>query len=371
VPHQDTLNRLLSGIEVEEIEQALLDLVQRLIRNKKFSNYLISRHYPIAVDGSQKLVRDRCGAEQWLERQVPCVAEDGSAATRPQYYVYVLEASLAFANAVTIPLMSEFLDYTEGDQEKNKQDCELKAFRRLAGRLKSCFPRLPILVLLDGLYPNGPVMELCLQNHWQFMIVLQDDSLPSVWEEVEGLGKLQIHNHLERTWGNRKQRFSWVNDIEYWYGENGRKKLILHVVICQETWEEVDPETAAIVQRQSRHVWISSEPLSRQNVHERCNLAARHRWGIESSFLVEKRHGYNYEHCFSHNWEAMRGYHFLMRLGHLINILAQKTKYLAGLVRRRGMQGMIRFILETCTAPWLDAERIRTLLRSPCQLRLE
>ena len=53
------------------------------------------------------------------------------------------------------------------------------------------FPRLPILVLLDGLYPNGPVMELCRLYHWQFMIVLQDDALPSVWEEVRGLGQLQ------------------------------------------------------------------------------------------------------------------------------------------------------------------------------------
>jgi hypothetical protein len=272
---------------------------------------------------------------------------------------------------MTIPLMSEFLDYTEGDQQRNKQDCELKAFRRLAGRLKSCFPRLPILVLLDGLYPNGPVMQLCRQYHWQYMIVLQDDSLPSVWEEVEGLGKLQVNNHLERTWGNRRQRFRWVNDIEYRYGDTERKKQIVHVVICQETWEEVDSETALIVQKQSRHAWISSEPLSYQNVHERCNLGARHRWGIESSFLVEKHQGYQYEHCFSLNWNAMRGYHFLMRIGHLINILAQKTKYLAGLVRRRGVRGMIRFLVETCTGPWLDAERIHASLASPCQIRLE
>lgn len=371
VPHQDTLNRLLSGIEVEEIETTLVELVQRFIRNKKFCSYLVSQHYPIAVDGSQKLARDWCGAEQWLERQVQCTEEDGTAGTRPQYYVYVLEASLAFANGMTIPLMSEFLNYMEGDQQRNKQDCELKAFRRLAERLKGCFPRLPILVLLDGLYPSGPVMEICRHYRWQYMIVLQDGSLPSVWEEVGGLGKLQVNNHLERSWGNRKQRFRWVNDIEYRYGDTGRKKQIVHVVICRETWEEVNSKAATIAQKQSRHAWISSEPLSRQNVHERCNLGARHRWGIETSFLVEKHHGYCYEHCFSYNWSAMKGYHFLMRLGHLINILAQKTEYLSGLVRRKGVRGMIRFLLETCTGPWLDAERIRASLASPCQLRLE
>ena len=371
IPHQDTLNRLLSGISVDKIGEVLIELIQRFIRNKKFCRYLISQHYPIAVDGSQKLGRDWCGAEQWLERQVQYTDEDGTVGTRPQYYVYVLEASLAFTNGMTIPLMTEFLDYTEGDQQRNKQDCELKAFHRLAARLKRHFPRLPVLLLLDGLYPNGPVMQLCRQYHWQYMIVLQDDSLPSVWEEVEGLGKLQVNNHLERIWGNRKQHFHWVNDIEYRYGNTGRNRLILHVVICQETWEEFDSKTAAIVQKQSRHVWISSTRLSQQNVHELCNLGARHRWGIESSFLVEKCHGYNYEHCFSYNWNAMKGYHFLMRLGHLINILAQRTEYLAGLVHQRGVRGLIRFLLETFVGPWLHAENVRALLDSPCQLRLE
>jgi hypothetical protein len=203
------------------------------------------------------------------------------------------------------------------------------------------------------------------------MIVLQDGNLPSVWEEVEGLRKLQARNCLDRTWGNRKQHFWWVNDIEYRFGDKERKKQIVHVVVCQESWEEVDLESAQIVTKRSKHAWLSSESLSRQNVHERCNLGARHRWGIESNFLVEKRHGYEYEHCFSHNWNAMKGYHFLMRLGHLINILAQNTELLAKLVCQRGTRGLIRFLRETCSGPWLDAERIRVLLASPFQLRLE
>jgi hypothetical protein len=125
------------------------------------------------------------------------------------------------------------------------------------------------------------------------------------------------------------------------------------------------------VAKSSRHAWISSCSLSRQNIHERCNLGARHRWGIENSFLVEKHHGYQYAHCFSHNWQAMKGYHFLMQLGRLINILAQSTAYLAKLVRRMGVRDLIQFLKETCRAPWLDAGRIRALLVSTHQLRLE
>jgi DDE family transposase len=370
LPHQDTLNRLLARIEVDEIEATLIALIQRFIRKKKFYRYLVSNCYPVAIDGSQKLVRDWLWNEECLERQVPSRREEGSTGTKTEYYVYVLEANLAFANGLTIPLLSEFLSYSAGDQERNKQDCELKAFYRLAQRLKDAFPRLPVLVLLDGLYANGPVMELCRQYHWQFMIVLQDDSLPSVWEEVRGLGQLQRGNHLERNWGNRQQHFQWVNQIEYRYGDHERKKQILHVVICQEHWEEVAKDSPALVQKTSRHAWISSQPLSRENVHERCNLGARHRWGIESNFLVEKHQGYQYEHGFSHDWNALRGYHFLMRLGHLLNILVQNAARLARLVRGWGRRGLIEFLRETCSGPWLDVARIQRLLASPGQLRM-
>lgn len=271
---------------------------------------------------------------------------------------------------MTIPLFSEFLDYNAGDQGKDKQDCELKAFYRLAERLKEFFPRMPILLLLDGLYPSGPVMELCRRYHWQFMIVLQDDSLVSVWEEYRGLSQLERQNHLMQNWGNRKQRFRWVNRIEYLWGEQGRKKQIVHMVVCQESWEAIDEQSLAIVSKTTHHAWLSSAPLSRENVHERCNLGARHRWGIEEGILVQKRHGYGYEHGFSYNWEAMRGFHFLMQIAHLLNILVENSARLARMVRKRGLRGLIQFLRSTCSGPWLDTERIQHLLASPCQIRL-
>lgn len=371
LPHQDTLARLLARIEVNQIQESLIALIQQLIRNKKFSRYLIAHCYPIAIDGTQKLERGWLWSEPCLEREVQTKQEDGTVGSRSQYYVYVLEAKLAFVNGMTIPLLSEFLDYRKGDEQRSKQDCELKAFYRLAARLKEYFPRLPVLLLLDGLYANGPVLEMCCDNHWNFMIVLQDDSLPSVWEEFRGLEKLERQNRLQRKWGNRLQRFRWVNGIEYRYGEGERKKQILHVVVCEESWEEIDANSPAVVPKTARHAWISSVPLNRENVHERCNLGARYRWGIEEGILVEKHQGYQYEHSFSYNWEAMRGYHFLMQIAHLLNTLVQNSARLVRLVRNRGLRGLLQFLRTTCSGPWLDAERIRQLQASPYQMRLE
>jgi hypothetical protein len=365
IPHQDTLNRILSRIEVEDIQETHLQMIRRLIRNKKFERWLIAGRYPIAIDGTQKLVRRDQVSEEWLQRRINA----GTDKEYTQYYVYVLEASLAFANGLTLPMMSEFLNYAEGDTDNDKQDCELRAFKRMANRLKKAFPRLPIMVLLDGLYPNGPVFQTCRNNHWQFMIVLKDDSLPSVWEEFEGLKQLEPDQQANKNWGNRRQAFQWVNDIEYRFGPNQRCKQIVHLIVCEESWQELDKEGDPIEKR-SRHAWISSEPLNKVNLHERCNLGARHRWAIEEAILVEKHHGYSYEHLFSFDWNAMKGYHYLMHLGHALNVLAQYSEHLLAVVTAKGIRAFIKYIRESLLHPWLDPEQLRKRLRPKPQLRL-
>jgi hypothetical protein len=365
LPHADTLFRLLRDIDVEHIAQAHIELLRRLIRGKKFRRYLINNCYPIAIDGSQKFARDTLWDGNLSERTLG--KEDNR---HTQYFVYVLEASLAFHNGMVIPLFSEFLEYTKGDTDNNKQDCEQRAFHRLSKRLKQLFPRLPILLLLDGLYANGPVMARCRQYHWQFMIVLKDKDLPTVWREVEALKALQSENQLKRTWGKRRQHFFWVNAIDYEFTQAGRQCLSLHVVVCEESWEEVNDDGQVITQR-ARHAWISSRPLTRHNVHERCNLGARYRWGIEAGFLVEKHQGYHYEHAFALDWNAMKGYHYLMRMAHLFNTLARFSRHLSKFYRELGVRGVIVFIRQSCAAPWLDPERVRALLSQPFQLQLE
>jgi hypothetical protein len=366
LPHQDTLNRILSSIEVESIQDAHVAMIRRLIRNKKFNRWLIEGCYPIAIDGTQKHVRRDQVSVEWLQRRFN-VDKDNEFT---QYYVYVLEASLVFPNGLTLPLMTEFLNYTLGDTDNDKQDCETRAFHRLAQRLKSAFPRLKIMLLLDGLYPNGPVLQACRKYRWQFMIVLKDKSLPSVWEEYEGLKRLEPEQEANLIWGNRRQHFQWVNNIAYHYGNHQKKKQVVHLVVCEESWVEIDPETNASVNKSSRHAWLSSEPLNNSNLHQRCNLAARHRWGIEEAMLVEKHHGYQYEHCFSFNWNAMKGYHYLMHIGHMLNVLAHYSEALVEKVRQLGVRAFIRYIRETFLNPWFESERLKARLKPKPQLRL-
>ena len=61
----------------------------------------------------------------------------------------ILCAKLILPNGLCIPILTEWV---VNEEEYEKQDCELKAFKRLAKRLKKYFPRLPICILVDGLY---------------------------------------------------------------------------------------------------------------------------------------------------------------------------------------------------------------------------
>lgn len=248
----------------------------------------------------------------------------------------------------------------------------MKAFHRLAKRLKREFPKLPLTLLLDGLYANGPVMEICLKNKWKFMIVLKDGALPSVWQEAKGLMRLDTereHRH-ERTWQGRRQTFRWVNEIEYEYGfGKGKKVMTIHLVTCEESWEEID-KNGFVVMKTARHAWISSDPINRKNVHDHCNLAARKRWLHENNILKEKHQGYRYEHIFSHDWNAMQGYHYLMHIGRMLNEMALHSIYLTEHVKAVGVQSFIKKFRAAMTHRELDTERLRRLSEFPSQLRL-
>ena len=56
--------------------------------------------------------------------------------------------------------------------------------------------RLPLMelkVLLDGLYSDGSVLEICCSHNWDSMIVFQDKGLGNAWEDYEGLRRKEIY----------------------------------------------------------------------------------------------------------------------------------------------------------------------------------
>lgn len=99
-----------------------------------------------------------------------------------EYSTYVLEAKLVVGDMV-FSIGSEFVENGSKNMnnEEEKQDCERKAFARLAKKLKKEYPRLKILLSGDALYACKPVMDICKENGtnvWQYKF---NGSLAQKW----------------------------------------------------------------------------------------------------------------------------------------------------------------------------------------------
>ena len=335
LPHADTLARLLSGIGQDELETRYGKLLKEFITSKQF-RALHPGKLVVACDGTQKFAR----GYEWDER---ALSQNVGVEGRERHYVYLLESVLIMENGITLPLLTEFLENEAGEcvgsAAAKKQDCETKAFRRLAKRLVKLIGTGTAILLLDGIYASGPVISLCNSCGWDYMITLKEGSLPSVWEDFMGLQKMG-DNHLISDRCGRRQEYRWSNGHYYTYGNNNTR-LHLNVVTCTETWGEGHIRSGGRPERKrTRYAWLSSLKISEKNVIERCILG-RSRWRIENGFQVEKHRGYSYGHCFSYDWVAMRGFHCLMKYGVFINTLLLHSAELVDYASAGSNEGFI------------------------------
>lgn len=140
-------------------------------------------------------------------------------------------------------------------------------------------------------------------------------------------------------------------------------------MICEETWKEKRRSTGKTEEMHTRYTWISGRRVNKDNVFRRCTKMARFRWKIENNILVEKHQGYEYEHCFSYSWNAMVGYHYLMKIGSFLNVIAANSEILADKVQELGIDGFLRFVRLACSGSELKAERIKEVREGNFYLR--
>lgn len=131
------------------------------------------------------------------------------------YYHAVLEAKLVTVSGLALSVATEFIENTDInkdlDFEKQKQDCELKAFYRLAEKLKRSFPQLNICLVLDSLYAGKPTFDICEKYRFRYIITFKEGSMPETFKEFETLKKLSQENsaHLYKE-DELSQDYKWV-----------------------------------------------------------------------------------------------------------------------------------------------------------------
>lgn len=315
IPHGDTLNDAFKQCDPEDFQRVVCRMDKILIRKKVlYFSRILDKYFVVAVDGT--------GTVTYAQRHCPhCLTQTQN--DRTIYYHKVLEAKLVGPNGFAFSLMSEFIE-NPGEKPK-KQDCELKAFYRLAERLKLQFPRLPILLSLDGLFAGGPTFALCRRYGWKFMIVLKDDDLPSVNEEFEALSKLQPENRLVWHTGKQaqiKQAFRWADDIAY--ADSEKKEHTVSVIECLET--KPDKEGP---KKTTKFKWVTNYHVSGKNVTTLSNDGGRIRWKIENEgFNVQKTGGYELEHAYTNDPNSAKVFYLLLQIAHLLAQLLYKATLL-------------------------------------------
>lgn len=306
--HNDTLEYFSRKLAPDNLELLLGEMIQRLLRMKKLTDYrLFDSYYLVALDGTGNLTFKHDHCDRCLVRKT----KSGDL----RYYHSVLEAKLITENGLAFSLGTEFIENEKRIKkelnDKEKQDCELNASKRLLEKLKKKSPQLNICILGDGLYANQQMMKICKDNTWKYIITFKEGCIPNVYKEFESLKRFHKGNTKEISTKKVEQKFQWINDIDH----EGHK---VNIVECK----EMDKKTNKV----TTFCYITNFEITKNNVDTLVNKGGRLRWKIENEgFNMQKNGGYNLEHQYSSNETAIKNYYLFMQVAHIINQLVEKS----------------------------------------------
>jgi hypothetical protein len=347
VAHMDSVNKFLCQLPVCELEAIKRWMVSKLFERKTLHKYrLLDRWFVVAIDGTGVCSFDYEPFEGCPFKEY----ENG----KKVWTVYVLEAKIVCTNGFSISIDTEWV---KSKDEYDKQDCELKAFYRLEQTLKTDFPKLPICIAADGLYPNQNVFDICQKNNWMFIINLKDGCLRTLWEEIGLLRPLLGHkkqNNANKFIVNGTRQFFFINNLEY-------DRFELNWI---ETKESIRQNSNGLYFAHITNLKITSETANK------ISCAGRQRWNIENQgFDIQKNHGYNLCHKYSRkSFNAMANYYQCLQIAHLINQLTEKCKRTSELLSGSNnsiIDNMVAFMqLKT-----VSAKELAQISECNCQFR--
>ena len=291
LPHYVTENEYLERLDPDELQKVIHDMVYQMLRRKSFDDARFMKKWLIIIDGTQLYSGDRQINKKCLERHY----NKGTEQEKVNYHNDVLEAKIYLGSGLVCSICSEFIENNGEDaerqknmsEEERKQDCEIKAFKRLAKKLKKAFPRLPIILLMDSLYAAKPVLDLCKEYHWNYIIRFKDGRIPSIAQEYENIPEKNHVGHAE-----------YINEIDY----EGHKVNLLKY------WEETVEKGEV---KRKAFQWITDIKITQKNALKIAKVG-RLRWKIENEGFNRQKHWQtDITHACSWNEQALKN-HYLM-----------------------------------------------------------
>ena len=325
IPYDGTLAYFLERLPACELEWLCPEMVKRLIRMKVLDKERLLGHFVIAVDGSGMLKFKKRHCDHCLRQKI---------SGKTLYFHHVLEAKLITPSGLALSIATEFIENI--NLNASKQDCELKAFKRIQEKIKKTFPQLRICLLLDGLYANDPVFDICRKNNWRFITTFKKGSMPEIYREFSTLRRMLKDQREKESKRGIERTFAWVNDLPY-------KGHSLNV------FQEVETSKKG----RMNFVWLTNFKVNQFTVKTLAHKGGRLRWKIENEgFNIQKNGGYDLEHAYSKDNNAAKHFYFLLQVAHILDqlmvhgSLLQSFKSLLGSLRNlaRRLAEHIRYL---------------------------
>ena len=291
IPHCDTINDVFENIKIEELEKIRKYMINKMIRNKMLDRYKIrDKYYHIIVDGTGLATSRKKYNKNCLVKN----KADKNGKEYQEYSTYVLEAKLVVGEMV-FSIGSEFVE--NEDEKVTKQDCEINAFKRLAKKIKEEYPRLKIIIGADALYASKPIMDICKENGWKYIIRFKEGKIPTLYNEFKTV--------VEKENESKKANYEYVTKLDY-----------------QE--EKVNIIRYTDANKKTEFVYMTDLPISDKNIEETISVGRR-RWKIENEgFNIQKNRTFDIGHLYSKNQTAIKAHYIMIQIAHILRQLLEK-----------------------------------------------
>lgn len=290
IPHCDTINDVFKNVDIKEIEKIRKYMIVKMIRNKMLDKYKIrGQYYHVIVDGTGLATSKKKYNKNCLVKN----KTDKNGNEYQEYSTYVLEAKLVIGDMV-FSIGSEFIE--NEDENVDKQDCEIKAFKRLAEKIKKEYPRLRIIISGDALYASKPVIDICKEKGWKYIIRFKEGSIPTLYREFKTIVKTDNESS--------KKNYEYVTGIDY---QENKINIIKYVEGKKNT----------------EFVYITDLNITDKNIEETIYIG-RKRWKIENEgFNIQKNRTFDIGHLYSKDSTAIKVHYLMIQIAHIIRQLLE------------------------------------------------
>jgi hypothetical protein len=297
VPSDSQMRTVMDEIDSGEFDGLFTTFFRLLQRGKYLAQYrVLGTYYLCVMDGGEYFSSDHVGCPSCLRRKVKKKGGDTL-----QFSHQIVQGALVHPKAPqVIPLCPEPVRNTDG---ATKQDCETNAAKRFLAKLRKTHPKLPLIIVADGLYSTQPMIGAARTSGMRYIFTAKPGDHRMLMEWVDGLRLL--HEVMHREYIDRKGRthvYEWVNEVPL----NGNKNA--PAVNYFEYWMKDG-------QRVGYHnSWVTDLPLNAECIEEMVRIG-RSRWMIENEvFNTVKNHGYHIEHNYGHGVRNLSFNFFLLNM---------------------------------------------------------